>query len=166
MPKSLPKMFSLIATLLVIAISSSVALAQPRRPTTSMSPADILRVASVGDAQISPNGQSFVYTVSTVEGNETITTLWLARIGPTLVNVPTETVRPTEQGRPTTAWPDVRFAPTPLLPSGWNASNPRWSPDSSKIAFLNERNAQRSVWVVNLEYREPAREREPRFIAD
>lgn len=159
-------MFSLIATLLVIAMSSSVALAQPRRPTTSMSPADILRVASVGDAQISPNGQSVVYTVSTVEGNETITTLWLARIGPSLVGVPTETVRPTEQRRPTTAWPDVRFAPTPLLPSGWNASNPRWSPDSSKIAFLNERNAQRSVWVVNMEYREPAREREPRFIAD
>jgi len=119
-------MFSLIGSLLFVATSSFVVSAQPRRPTTSMSPADILRVANVGDAQISPNGQFVVYTVATVDGKETISTLWLARLGPNLVNVPTETVPPTEQRRPTTAWPDVRFAPTQLLPSGWNASNPRW----------------------------------------
>src|SRR5947199_1426713 len=52
--------------------------AQSRRP---MTPADILRVANVGDAQISPNGDWIVYTVSTVDGDDTLSTLWLVRAG-------------------------------------------------------------------------------------
>jgi dipeptidyl aminopeptidase/acylaminoacyl peptidase len=147
-------MFSFVATLLLVAASPSVASAQFRRPTTSMSPADILRVANVGDAQISPNGQWVVYTVSTVEGNDTISTLWLARVGVDLANVTASAACPSDQ-RP----------PTPLLAAAWNASNPRWSPDSSKIAFLSDRNDQRGLWIVNMENCEPASEREPRFIA-
>ena len=54
-----------IATL-VIGTSLGVAYAQPRRATTSMAPADILRVANISDAQISPNGEWVVYTVSSV----------------------------------------------------------------------------------------------------
>src|SRR5882762_1514909 len=48
--------------------------AQPRRPAP-MSPADILRVANVGEAQFSPNGQWVVYTVSTIEDSDTLSTL-------------------------------------------------------------------------------------------
>ena len=160
MHKSLTKTFSFIATALLVGTSCCVALAQPRRATTSMAPADILRIGNVSDAQISPNGQWVVYAISTVAGDETISTLWLVRVGANLVNVPTSTVPPTSQRRPTTDWPDERSTSAPLLAAGWNASNPRWSPDSSKIAFLSDRNAQRNLWVVNLE------NREPRFIAE
>jgi dipeptidyl aminopeptidase/acylaminoacyl peptidase len=41
------------------------------------------------------------------------------------------------------------------LASGFKATNPRWSPDSSKIAFFANREEQRGLWVVNLENREP-----------
>ena len=124
-----------------------------------MTPADILRVANVSDAQISPNGQWVVYTVATVAGDETISTLWLVRAGTNLGNVPTTTLPPTSQRSPTTDWPDQRSASTPLLAPGWNASNPRWSPDGTKIAFLSDREDQRGLWLVNLD------KREPRFIA-
>ena len=50
--------------------------AQSRRP---LAPADILRVATVGDAQISPSGEWITYTVGTVEGDATRSTLWLVR---------------------------------------------------------------------------------------
>ena len=52
--------------------------AQNRR---AMAPADILRVDSVSDAQISPNAQLVAYTVSSIETERAISTLWLARIG-------------------------------------------------------------------------------------
>ena len=165
MQRILPKIFLLVATVLVVGTLFSLASAQPRRPNAGMSPADILRIASVSDAQISPNGQWVVYTVSTVEGNETVSTLWLARVGTNLVNVPTNTPPPTGQRRPTTDWPDERSAPASKLVSGWKATNPRWSPDSSKLAFLGELNSQRGIWVMNLESSEP-RERAPRFIAE
>ena len=157
---------SLIASVLIAATSFAVAHAQPNRAARLMTPGDILRVANVSDAQISPNGQWVVYTVGTVEGNETTSTLWLAPVvAANLVSVPTSSVPPTAQRRPTTEWPDERSAPASKLVAGWKASNPRWSPDSTKIAFLGELNAQRGLWVMNLESREP-RERAPRFIAD
>jgi dipeptidyl aminopeptidase/acylaminoacyl peptidase len=158
MRETLKKTLSLIATAIattVVGTSLGVASAQPRRATTSMAAADILRVASVSDAQISPNGQWVVYTVSTVAGDETVSTLWLARLNATTANPSTSTSPPTSQRLPTTDWPDQRSAPTPLLADGWNASNPRWSPDSSKIAFLATQDDQHGLWVVNLDKREP-----------
>src|SRR2546422_4525553 len=52
--------------------------AQPRRP---MIPADILRIASINDAQVSPDSEWVVYAVSTIDGNQTLSTLWLVRPG-------------------------------------------------------------------------------------
>ncbi|MEP6570045.1 MAG: S9 family peptidase [Acidobacteriota bacterium] len=166
MRKTLSKAFLFVATALLVATAFVVASAQPRRPITGMLPADILRIANVSDAQISPNGEWVVYTASTVEGNDTVSSLWLVRVGTNLRNVPTNTAPPTGQIRPTMDWPNEVYASAPLLAGGWNASNPRWSPDSSKIAFLSERNAQRGLWVVSLEKGDPVGEREPRFIAE
>ena len=42
-----------------------------------MRPADLLRVVTVTDAQISPNGQWVVYTVSSVEEDKSVSSLWL-----------------------------------------------------------------------------------------
>jgi len=123
-----------------------------RRPLT---PADILRVANVSDAQISPNGDLVVYTVSTTEGEQTVSTLWLVRAGERLANVQ-PTSRQPEQRR---NWELPRIPTRPLLPQGWNASNPRWSPDGKNIAFLSTHDGQHGIWVSGPE------RRIPRFVA-
>lgn len=137
----------------IILALSIVGLAQPRRP---MAPPDILRVATVSDAQISPNGSWVVYTVSTFEEDKTLSTLWIARAGPDSVfNPPTATPTPGRRPIPNVDWPDVRSVPMPLLPGGWNASNPRWSPDSNTIAFLANHEELEGLWTTNLQRREP-----------
>lgn len=111
-------------------------------------PADTLRVAGVSDAQISPDGDWVVYTVSTTEDNATRTTLWLARLN--RLSAIQERERPVA---------DSRIVTEPLLPAGLNASNPRWSPDGKRLAFLASKDKQSGIWVVTL------RERQPRFVA-
>src|SRR3989442_15295922 len=65
---------------LLLSLSLAIpASAQARRP---MGHADILRVANVSDAQISPGGDWIAYTVSTVEGDATRSTIWLVRTPP------------------------------------------------------------------------------------
>jgi len=137
---------------------AQVCLAQSRGP---MKAADILRVANVSDAQISPNGQWVVYAVSSIEEDKNISTLWIARPGLESYAQPIPIPSPTPR-RPTAPyvdWPEIRNAPRPLLPSGWNASNPRWSPDSNSIAFLSNHEDQDGLWVVKVE------KPEPRFLA-
>jgi len=141
------------AALLLIWISTP---AQPRRP---MLPADVLRVATVSDAQISPNGLWVIYTVATVADDKNINTLWLARSSVEGIPYQREFQQPTRRTVPYVDWPDIRTAPTPLLAGGWNASTARWSPDSSSIAFLSNHEDQDGLWTVRLD------RREPRFIA-
>jgi dipeptidyl aminopeptidase/acylaminoacyl peptidase len=118
-----------------------------------MRAADVVKVMGVADAQISPNGQWVVYTVSSVDEDKNVSTVWIARIGFDAFPVPT----PTPPRRPTTNvdWPEVRSAPRPLLPAGWNASSPRWSPDNNSIAFLSTHDEQDGLWVVKLDKPEP-----------
>ncbi len=97
-----------------------------------LTPADTLRVATVADAQIAPDGERVVYTVATVEGNEPHTRLWLVRRS-LRANDPTHLIEP----------------PRELLPPGWTAATPRWSPDGRRIAFLAAHEGQTGVWVVN-----------------
>jgi dipeptidyl aminopeptidase/acylaminoacyl peptidase len=111
----------------------------------------------VSDAQISPNGQWVVYTVSSVEEDKNVSTVWLARVG--LDSYPVATPTPPRRPTPYVDWPEVRSAPRPLLPAGWNASTPRWSPDSNSIAFLSTHDEQDGLWVVKLD------KPEPRFLA-
>lgn len=150
-PNFLSHTISLIAALALAASSLSNVLAQPRGRAPGMSPNDILQIAGVGDAQISPNGQWVVYTVSTVDGDHSVNTLFLARA--TVDLTPTRSVI---QEKPTarttdepTAWPEAQSTTRPLLPPDWNASNPRWSPDNTQIAFLATRSNSTCIWVVN-----------------
>jgi dipeptidyl aminopeptidase/acylaminoacyl peptidase len=129
-----------------------------------MTPADILRVANVSDAQISPNGQWVVYTVSTINGDETVSTLWLARVSTPTASVLAGAAPPTSESVPTIDGPSGRSVYTPLLAAGWNAANPRWSPDSSKIAFLANRDDEQGLWLVAPGIGN-AEKREPRFIS-
>ncbi len=168
----------LIVTVLC-SISFTISFGQSRRP---MAPADILRVAGVSDAQISPDGRWVVYTVSTIEGDVNRTTLWLARAGtdsvpspatsgetPTSGRSPTRSQAPTnsqsartnqrERAAQTMYWGEVRRPPTQLLPANWNGSTPRWSPDSKMIAYLSSHEGRGGIFIVSIA------KPEPRFIA-
>jgi dipeptidyl aminopeptidase/acylaminoacyl peptidase len=143
---------ALLFSVQLAAICPSPVGAQPRRP---MAPADILRVATLSDAQISPNGDWTVYTVFTTEGEQSVSTLWLVRSGERLSAIP-PTSRQPEQRR---NWELPRNQARPLLPAGWSAANPRWSPDGKSIAFLSTHDGQHGIWVSG-----PDR-RIPRFVA-
>ena len=139
-----------LPALLVLLAASCLATAQTSR---GLAPPDILKIANVTDAQISPNGEWVVYTVASVDGDRPSSTLWLARTGTParLTNTPTgnQTFDPREPRTPRSL----------LLPTGWNGSNPRWSPDSSMVAFFSNREGATGIWIVS-----PTR-REPRFVA-
>ena len=148
----------LFVVAVLILTASVVTCAQPRR---AMTPADVVRVANVSDAQVSPNGQLVVYTVSSIAGDRTVSTLWLARLLPEVTPIqPTEQPTPrTPSPRTVLEWPEIRSTPRLLLPSGWSASSPRWSPDGNSIAFLSQQEEQDGLWVIRLD------RSEPRFIA-
>jgi dipeptidyl aminopeptidase/acylaminoacyl peptidase len=143
---------TVVLAVLVVLFYIALIHAQQRRV---MTPPDILRVATVSDVQISPNGAWVVYTVSTTADDKTVSTLWLASTD----GVVTSSSLPSARRVPYYDWSDVRGGPSPLLAAGWSASNPRWSPDSSAIAFTSNHDDQDGLWVVKLD------RRDPRFIA-
>ncbi len=137
---------NMIALILLTSLWTTLT-AQSRRP---MTPPDIMRLATVSDAQISPSGEWVAYTVSTTDGDTTRSTLWL--------------VRASLEGRPPIRRPpsspnpeldQIRQPANRLLPPNWTGSNPRWSPDSKGIAFLGEHDGTSGIWVVSLERRQP-----------
>src|SRR5687768_6714170 len=111
----------LIIIITLACIFDSTSLGQTRKP---MVPSDILRIAAVTDAQISPNGQWIVYTVSSTEGDRSRSTLWLARVGLDTLEAPTSIAPQTRQ--PDRDWREIPRRPSLLLPSSWTASTPRW----------------------------------------
>jgi dipeptidyl aminopeptidase/acylaminoacyl peptidase len=138
----------LLLVVLTVLVGPTTVRAQQRRP---MAPPDILRVANVGDAQISPNGDWIVYTVSTTDADQSVSTLWLVRASERLFNVQ-PTSRQPEQRR---NWELTRNPTRPLLPQGWNAANPRWSQDGKTIAFLATHDGQHGIWVAGPDRRIP-----------
>jgi dipeptidyl aminopeptidase/acylaminoacyl peptidase len=129
-----------------------------------MAPPDILRIANVSDAQIAPHAQWIVYTVSGVDEVRNVSTLWLARPGgDSFVVTPAQP--PQRRPVPYVDWPEVRSSPRPLLPPGWSASNPRWSPDGMSIAFLSRHDDQEGLWVVKVDRLDKVDKPEPKFIA-
>lgn len=77
---------------------------------------DLLTLQTVGDAQISPDGSqaAFVRTTTDTEKNSYRSEIWRT---------------PADGSRPARRFTGGR----------WNDSEPRWSPDSSQIAFVSDR---------------------------
>jgi dipeptidyl aminopeptidase/acylaminoacyl peptidase len=142
---------SLLALALCLTLFACAVQAQSNRRV--MVAADLLRVANVADPQISPDGERVVYTVTTVDFNTNVNTLWIVRIDNSS-DPPTSRQPPQRRDRnPST------FPASPLLPSGWHASNPRWSPDGKRIAFLSQADSRYGIWVVSIDGSRP------RFVA-
>jgi dipeptidyl aminopeptidase/acylaminoacyl peptidase len=147
----------------IIFLLLGITLTGSAQPRGVLRPADIVRVANVTEAQISPNGQYVVYTVSSVVDDKSVSTLWIARVLTEITPVqptaqPTPRL-PSQRTVPYLEWPEIRIGPRTLLPSGWYASTPRWAPDGNSIAFLSQQDEQDGLWVVKLD------KPEPRFIA-
>ena len=145
------KNFSLLVLALCLTLFACTVQAQSSRRV--MAAADILRLANVGDPQISPDGERAVYTVTTVDGNANVTTLWMVRIDSSS-DMPTSRQPEQRRDRNTPTYPASL-----LLPPGWRATNPRWSPDGKRIAFLATAENHYGIWVVSTDATRP------RFIA-
>ncbi len=115
---------SALALLLFAAHASPAGAAPPdKRP---MKVDDLFAFKRVAAPQISPDGKTVVYQVTTVDlaANTSSTALWRA---------------------PT----DGKAAPKQLTdPKGKRDSNPRWAPDGERVLFESSRSGSMQLWVV------------------
>src|SRR5512134_3228159 len=105
-----------------LSICVAVALAQPKRAMTFE---DVLGLKTVSDAQVSPDGKwvAYVVTSNDLKDNSIDADVWLVSSG---------------GGEP------VR-----LTTSRKNDSQPRWSPDSKRIAFVSAREEKPQIFVIS-----------------
>src|SRR5216684_7747938 len=142
-----PKRFSIVLVLLLCFIAPATAWAQPspeeKQPAKNAAPEprskdgkklltalDLMKVAVVGAPRISPDGARVAYTVTETKMEKdkewkNVTQVWVA---------------PTGGGK---AQQYTR--------GDKSATAPEWSPDSSVLAFLSDRekDGERQVWMIN-----------------
>jgi dipeptidyl aminopeptidase/acylaminoacyl peptidase len=103
-------------------------------PARGMVPADLTRIRFVGDAQVSPDGRTVAFVVTTLseERDEYLSQIWLVD---------------TAGGEPR------RFTAGPRRDTA-----PRWSPDGTRLAFVSERDAKKKgqLYVMPVAGGEPA----------
>jgi dipeptidyl aminopeptidase/acylaminoacyl peptidase len=87
---------------------------------------DLFRFKRVADPQISPDGSTVAYTLTTVDlaGNRTTTNIWLASTGNDSRRQLTNTTK--------------------------HDRHPRWSPDGKRILFESDRSGDNQLWVINV----------------
>jgi Tol biopolymer transport system component len=92
-----------------------------------MAVADLFAFKRVADPQISPDGKSVVYQLSTVDfaANKSVTNLWIAAT-------------------------DGKTQPRQLTSSNKADRHPRWSRDGTKILFESTRSGDPQIWVIDL----------------
>src|SRR5262245_58381175 len=87
---------------------------------------DLFRFQRVSDPQISPDGKTVAYVVTTVDlpGNKSSSTIWLAS---------------TQNGKPHA-----------LTNTSKKDSHPRWSPDGKRILFDSNRSGEGQLWIIDV----------------
>ncbi len=110
----------MIRTLLALCIAAMVASAAEKKPLTTDS---IWDWRTVGDPQVSPDGQSVVYVLQWNDrmNDASYSNLWLA------------TVFGSEQ--------------RPLTQGSFRDTSPRWSPDGKRLAYLSNRSGKTQIHV-------------------
>src|SRR5215472_12281806 len=85
----------------------------------------LLKIARIGEPQLSPDGKTVAFTVQTVDLDQ--------NTKPKQVYVV-----PTAGG-----------APRQITSEGTDNERPRWSPDSRRIAYISNRGGSSQVWIMN-----------------
>jgi dipeptidyl aminopeptidase/acylaminoacyl peptidase len=109
-----------------LALLSSITLAQSSSSPRPFTIDDLFGVQEVSDAQISPDGQFVAYTVNTttLKDDKTATRIWMV--------------------------PAAGGDPIALTAEGNSSSHARWSPEGKFIAFLSERDDEKTqVYLLN-----------------
>lgn len=88
----------------------------------SIEPADLFKLKHIVSAALSPNGEQIAYTVSHVEDEKELITIWLVNIA-------------SGESRQLTSGTSVD-------------ASPKWSPNSKKIAFMSSRNEKPQIFVI------------------
>src|SRR5262249_49417444 len=108
---------------LVVSIFPAAAFAADKRPMTVD---DLFKFQRISDPQISPDGKTVAYIVTTVDlpGNKTSSSIWLVS---------------TLNGKS-----------HPLTNTTKKDSHPRWSPDGKRILFESNRSGDNQLWVIDV----------------
>jgi dipeptidyl aminopeptidase/acylaminoacyl peptidase len=108
-------------SLLLILTCSSLLLSQQAKRLFTFE--EMMKVKRVAEPQLSPDGKWVAYTISTysVEKNSHETNIWLV---------------PSSGGAPL------------QLTQGASDTHPRWSPDSSRLAFVSTRSGSSQIWNI------------------
>jgi dipeptidyl aminopeptidase/acylaminoacyl peptidase len=116
--------FAVFLTSLAFFGVPSMVFAEGKRPMTVE---DLFAFKRVADPQVSPDGRSVAYALSTVDlaGNKSASSIWIAS---------------TEKGEPR------QLTNVP----GKKDRHPRWSPDGKKILFTSNRSGDSQLWVIDL----------------
>ncbi len=114
------------ATLIACILASTLYAQKQPFDVTAM-----LKLARIGDPQLSPDGKSVAFTVQTVDVDQNTkpSQIW---------------VLPSEGG------PAVQ-----ITHDGSMNERPRWSPDSKQIAFISNRSSASQVWLMNADGTQP-----------
>jgi dipeptidyl aminopeptidase/acylaminoacyl peptidase len=93
---------------------------------------DLVDLKSISDPQISPDGSIIAFVVETIfpETNEERQRIWLVdALG--------------------------RESPRPFTAGEKKDTQPRWSPDGTKLAFVSDRSGSKQIWLIDVQGGEP-----------
>lgn len=127
--KNLTLFFSAILSLSIVILSAAQGQAQPKEKVKAT---DLTRIAQVGTIAISPSGKLAVYTLNTTEATPETKFEYEYRTHLYLVDL------------------ENKKEPQALTYGAESASQPAWSPDGSKLAFVRKVNDKNQIFVLPL----------------
>jgi dipeptidyl aminopeptidase/acylaminoacyl peptidase len=111
-----------------LALMVAAAAAAQRQPFDVQA---LLKIARIGEPQLSPDGKTVAFTVQSVDLGQNSKPKQIYEV-------------PTAGG-----------APQQITTEGTDNERPRWSPDSKRIAFISNRGGSAQVWIMNADGSQP-----------